>query len=57
MIAQMHRNQFKESRITKYQIDMIPPKETSKAPLFHSIEVESYGKEFITIILRNFGGL
>lgn len=57
MIAQMHISQFKESRITKYKIDMIPPKETNKAPVFHSIEVESYDKEFRTIILRNFSGL
>lgn len=57
MITQMHRNQFKESRITKYQIDMIPPKKTNKAPVSHSIEVESYDKEFRTIILRHFSGL
>lgn len=53
----MYRNQFKESRITKYQIDMIPPKETNRAPVFHCIEVESYDKEFRTIILRNFNEL
>lgn len=56
----MCRYQHKESRIMKNQVNMIPPKETNKAPIMDPKEIEIYevsGKEFKIILLMNFNEL
>ena len=53
----MCRYQCKKSRITKDQVNIIPSKETKKAPKTDPKEMELYelpNKEFIIILLKKF---
>lgn len=51
----MHRHQYKESRITKKQVNMTPPKEINKTLIDDLKEMMIYGlsnKEFVIVLSK-----
>ena len=55
MLLQMHRHQCNVTQIKMNEANMIPPKETNKAPVTDPKEIEIYempGKEFKIVILK-----
>lgn len=55
LLLQMHRHQCNVTQIKMNEANMIPPKETNKAPVTDPKEIEIYempGKKFKIVILK-----